>query len=127
MVWGGELETRSGFVLDGGVRVEFGAVVGGDGSGGGLFALDERDDLSVEFVGGARSQLSDDDVLGLSFDQGNDAVTVMGAHDGVRFPMAEARAVLGTRWALRDVALVGENSPRIGAPIAFSAFLGGLT
>ena len=126
MVRGREVEARAGFVFDGGVGVELGPVVGGDSSDFRSFALDEGDDLSIELVGGARAQLADDDVLGFTFDEGDDAVPVMSAHDSVRFPMAEAGAVLGTRWALGNVALIGEYSPGIGAPVALPALLRGL-
>lgn len=83
MVWSGEVEARTGFLFDGGVGVELCAVVCGDGSDCGSFALDESDDRSIELGGGARTQLSDDDVLGLSLDQGDDAVPVVGTHNGV--------------------------------------------
>ena len=126
MVWCGEVEARAGFVFDSGVGVEFGAVVGGYGFDCGLLALDERNDLSIELIGGTRAQLSDDDVFGLTFDQSDDAVPVMSAHDSVRFPMAEARAVLGAWRALGDVAHIGQYSPGIGAAVALAALLRGL-
>jgi len=90
VIRGGEVEACPGFVFNGSVGVELGAVVGGDGFDFGSLALNERDDLSIELIGGARAQLSDDEVLGFAFDQGDDAVPVMSAHDGVGLPMAES-------------------------------------
>ena len=126
MIWGSEVEARTDFVFDSGVGVELGAVIGGDGFDRGPLALDERNDLPIELIGGTRAQLSDDDVFGLTLNQGDDAVPVMGAHDGVRLPMAEAGSVVGAKRALGDVALIGQDSPGIGASVAFPALLRGL-
>ena len=126
MVWGGEVDARTGLVFDSGVGVEFGAFVGGDGFDRVPLSLDERDNFSIELVGSARAQLADNDVFGHTFDQGDDAVPAMSAHDGVRFPMAEAGAVVRARRALGDLALIGKYSPEIGAPVAFPALLRGL-
>ena len=111
MVWCSEIEAHTGFVLDSVISVELGSVVGGDCPESVPIAFDERNDLSIELSGGARAELSDDDVLRFTLDQGDDAVTVVSAHDGIGFPMAEAGAVVGPRGTLGDMALVGEDPP----------------
>ncbi len=126
MVWCSEIEAHTGFVLDSVISVELGSVVGGDCPESVPIAFDERNDLSIELSGGARAELSDDDVLRFTLDQGDDAVTVVSAHDGIGFPMAEAGAVVGPRGTLGDMALVGEDPPGIGGSVAFSALFCGV-
>ncbi len=121
MVWSGEVEAHTGFVFDVAVGVEFGAIVGGHGFHLSRLAIDEFNDFSIQFGGGARAELADDDVFGLSLDHGDDAVAVIGADDGIGFPVAEAGAVLSAWRALRDVALIREDPAGIGASVAFSA------
>ena len=123
MVWRGEVETHAGFGLDGFVVVELGAVVGGKCLDVYVVALDEPNGTLVELCGGSGAELSDQDVLGLSLDHSGDAVLVVGADDGVDFPMAESGAILGPQWALGDVALACEDPPGIVGSIAFAALL----
>lgn len=123
MVGIGEVESDTGLVFDMLIGMELGAVVGGNCCEGALLATDKLNDFLIELGGGPGSELPDEEVFGFSFDDGDDAVVIVGAKDGVDFPMAEARAILSTRGSLRDVALSGEDPPRIVGSVAFPAFL----
>src|SRR5262245_19590796 len=68
----------------------------------------------------ASGQLFDDDVAGFALDQGEGAVSHVGAHDGVGFPMAELLSGFDLGRTLGDGALAGQNASRIEAAIAFA-------
>jgi hypothetical protein len=97
----GEVEDGIADALDGAAIVELGSVVGADGADASLFVAIHLDDASVEFGGSTSLELSDE---GISGDHGNDAITVVGAHDGIDFPVADTGALFRASWAVGDVA-----------------------
>ena len=76
--------------------MKLGAVVGGDSTNEMHFTFDELDHFSIELIGGSGSKFPNQGVACLAFDERHDAVgVVVAAHDGIDFPIAEARPVLG--------------------------------
>ena len=68
-MWSSEVEGDAGGVLDRGVVVELGAVVGGDGFEQPWVAAHEAQGALVGVLFGSRSELADEDVTGFSVDE----------------------------------------------------------
>jgi len=69
-----------------------------------------------------------EEIPGFAFDEGEDTgAGLAGAEDGVDFPVADARAVLGRRGAGSDRALPGEAAATVIAGVAFAALFAGAT
>ena len=123
----GDVEANAGGVFDILVPVEFGAVVGGNRFDAVTEGMDEWDHASVQGFFGSVLELADDEVAGLAFDQGHDAILGAMPHDVIDFPMADGASSLGDGWPFSDVALVGQAAPAIVGSVALSSLLGGLS
>ncbi len=88
--------------------------------------VDELYGSAVGFGDGAVLELSDPEVAGLTIDEGDDAVLVEGAENGVAFEVSDAGSVCGTRRSLGDVTFTGEATTGVIGAVAFTAFLAGL-
>ena len=107
-----EVEAGIGVTLDVGVAVEFGAVVGGDSADGAGLALDQLRGPAAELLGGACIELTDLEVSGLAFHEGDDAGLAVAEH-GVGLPVANAGSVVCCGWALLDGSLACQSSSRV--------------
>jgi hypothetical protein len=126
MVRCSEVEVGAGGLFDFAVLMELGAVVGGEGSDVAGLALDQGDDAFVQFVGCAGFEFADEGVFGFAFDHAEDAVVVVGADNGVDFPVAESGTVFGAGWTLGDVAFSRQDAAGIDGAVAFTALFAGL-
>ncbi len=122
----GEVEAGVGGALDVGVAVEFGAVVGGDGAYGVGLAQDQLDGASAELLGGPRVELSDLDVSGFSFDEGDDAGLAVAEHS-IGFPVSDAGSVVGGGGSLLDWPLAGQSSSRVVGAMPLAPLFCGLS
>ncbi len=116
----GEIELQTDGVLDCGIAMELGAVVGGDGAEVLGVALGQANGAVVELLCGARLELADQDVTGFALDQADDAVLVAVAHDGVDLPMAELAAPGNRGWAFGEMALAGEPAAAVVGAVALA-------
>ena len=73
---------------------------------------------------GAVWEDANDGEAAFAFDEGQQAVFGVFAHDGIAFPVADARAVIDDRWALADVSFSMQDAACGLAAITFSAHLG---
>ena len=120
----GEVEAGIGDALDVGVAVEFGSVVCGDGVYGAGLAVDELESPSAELVGRSRVELSDLDVPGLSFHEGDDARPAVAEHC-VGLPVSDAGAVVGRGGSVLDRPLSGQSSSRVVGAVSLTSQFGG--
>ena len=123
----GEEEANAGGLLDVLIAVKFGAVVGGNRFDAVTEGMDERDHASVQGFFGSVLELADDEIAGLAFDQGHDAILGAVPHDGIDFPMADGASRLGDGWPFGDVALAGQAAPAVVGAVALASLLGGLS
>lgn len=120
MVGRAEVEFDASGVFDGCVIVELGTVICSNGSYPALLSADQLNHSAVEFSGGTCLELADDEVLSFTLHEGDDAVLVVAAHDGVDFPVAYPRAVLCGLRPFGDMPLASHDAPGIIGPVAFS-------
>ena len=92
---GCEEEADAGGALELSVIVELGAVVGGDGFEQRWVAAHEPQSPSIGVLFGSGSELADEDVAGFALDEGQEAVLIAGADDGVDLPVADLRTKVG--------------------------------
>ncbi len=105
------------------VVVELGAVVEGDGAEGVLCSADDQERC---IGGGACCSVredADDGEAALSFNEGQETVLGVFAHDGVAFPVADARSVVDACRALADVSFAKQDTARGPAAVTFPADL----
>jgi hypothetical protein len=91
-MWCGEVERSAGGSLDGRVVVELGSVIGSDGFESLRMPTHEAHGTAIRMLFGSSSELADEDVAGLAVDDGDEAVVIALADDGVDLPMADLRA-----------------------------------
>ena len=101
--------------------VELRAIVSGYRSKAMPFALQEFDNLTVEFPGRSGPKLADEGISGFPVDEGNDAMSVVGSHDSINFPMSESRAIHGAEGTFSDVTFPTHNPSGISGAVAFSS------
>ena len=123
MVWGTEIEFRTGGILDLFELMKLGTVVGGNRTNAEHLALDEFDDYPVELRGGSSFKLPNQRISRLAFHQGDDAMPVIGSDDRVDFPVTESGSMIGSVWSLGDVSFPAHNTARISRSVSFAAFL----
>lgn len=87
MIRGSEIALDAGKVFDGLVIVELGAVVERDGVEAGFELSDGGSHRAGGFGHVACFEFLDDEETGDTLDEGEDAVTLVGAHDGIAFPV----------------------------------------
>ncbi len=87
MVGRGEVELDAGSVFDGFVVVELGAVVERNGVEAGFELANGHGHRAGGFGHVACFEFLDDEEAGDALDKGEDAVTLIGAHDGIAFPV----------------------------------------
>ena len=119
-------EQGAGLAFDKGIGVELGSIVGGDGENISGLGVDDVDDTAIELFGSPRLEFSDADEACFAFDHGDDAVSVVGAGDGVDLPMSKARAVISASGTLGNVSFAEQYTARIVGAIAL-ALLSGLS
>ena len=86
--------------------------------------LDELNGPSAELLRGARVELSDLHISGLSFDEGHHAGLAVTEH-GVGFPVSDAGAVVGSGGSDLDRPLSGQSPSRVVGTVSFASQLGG--
>jgi len=118
----GEEEVSAGGRLNGFVAMELGAVVDSYGSNATLGSANEFDGAAIGGFDGSGLELSDQDVPGLSVDEGEEAVPV-GTENRVTLQVSDTAAVLGTGWPLGDGPLSGKAASGIVAAVAFATLL----
>ena len=123
MIRRGEVEPRSGHLLQRFVGVKLRTVVDGDRSEPILVSGDEHLEALVELFGGAALELSDYREAARSFHRAHDAVARPSAHHRVRFPVPELAPALDARRALGDVPLAGEAPPTVVGAVSLTPFL----
>ena len=89
-------------------------------------ALDQLRGPAAELLGGACIELTDLEVSGLAFHEGDDAGLAVAEH-GVGLPVANAGSVVCCGWALLDGSLACQSSSRVVGAVSLSPFLGGLS
>lgn len=100
------------------------SVVEGDGLEEVRFRGKDSAEDRVGLNGGSMADLRGSSETRFSFNEGENALEVAGAHDGVTFPMTEFRTVLGTRRAFVNWALSFELSAVIYAAVTLSSPFG---
>jgi len=96
----GEVENGRCALLDGGVVVKLGAVVGGDGFDGARMFSDGSDRSGIQGLGGSVRELADQQQPGLALYEAHDAIPGAGAHDGIDFPVTQVVAAFDLSRAL---------------------------
>lgn len=124
MVGRGEVAGRSAILLKFLVVVELGAVVEGDGVEGVLGVADDQERGVGDGTSGSVLEESDDGEAALAFDEGEEAVLGVFAHDGIALPVADARAVVDAFWSLADVAFSMQDAACRPAAVTLPADLG---
>ena len=87
---GGEVEGDTGRALELCVVVEFGAIVSGGGFEALRMAAHETHGALIGVFLGTSSELADHDVAGLAVDDGDEAVVITLANDGIDLPVTRA-------------------------------------
>ena len=97
---GAEVEARTGGVLDFLELVELRSVVSGDSTNEEHLTLNELYEPPIEFGGASSTKLADDGVSGFPLYERHDAVPVVGADDGVDFPVPEPGTIISAARSL---------------------------
>ena len=71
---------------------------------------------------GASSELADHDVTGFAVDDGDEAVLITLADDGVDLPVTDLGAQFGGGRSLTDVPFAGETTTAVVGAVAFAPF-----
>jgi len=121
----GEIEGSAGGLLEGGVVVELGAVVGGDGLEALRMAAYESQSAAIGVFLGSSSELADHEVAGFAIDDSDEAVVIALADDGIDFPVADLGALFGGERSLADVSFAGEAPATVVGAVAFTPSLAG--
>ncbi len=79
--------------------MKFGAVISSDGAERHRVTFDKFNETLISDVSFTAGELTDLGVLRTPVDQGDDAVLVVGADDGVDFVMSESGLVVSAYWA----------------------------
>ncbi len=124
MVGRGEVADRSAVLLKFLVVVELGAVVKGDGVEDVLGVADDQERGVGDGASGAVLEESDYGEAALAFDEGQEAVLGVFAHDRVAFPVADAGAVVDVCGSLADVPFSMQDAACRPAAVTFPADLG---
>jgi hypothetical protein len=126
VVGSGEVESSPGHLLDGGVVMELGAIVGGDGVDRSWLGLDQALCPCIDLCRPSDGELADGEVSGLPFHHGQDTGGgLSGAEERVDFPMSHQGASLGRVGSRGDVPFPGQPSATVVGAVAFSALLSG--
>ena len=88
-------------------------------------ALDQLRGPAAELLGGACIELTDLEVSGLAFHEGDDAGLAVAEH-GIGFPMPDAGAVVGGGGSFPDGSLACQSSTTVVGAVSLSPLLGGL-
>ena len=105
------------------VVVELGAVVGGDGFESLRMAAHETHRAAIGVFLRSGSELADHDVAGFAVDDGDEAVVITLADDGVDLPVTDLGAQLGGERPLADVTFAGETTTAVVGAVAFAPSL----
>jgi len=100
--------------------VEFGAIVEGERLELAAVVADGTRCRSRHLVGVTGSQLLDDRVPGLAFQQREHAMPQVAAHDRVAFPMSDVLAPFDFHRAVANRPLAGQDAPGIMAAVALA-------
>jgi len=103
--------------------VELGAIVSGDGFESLRMAAHETDGALIRVFLGTSSELADHDVAGLALDDGDEAVVIPLANDGIDLPVADLGAKVGGERPLADVTFASETTTAVVGAIAFATSL----
>ena len=95
--------------LDSVELMEFGAVVGGDGSHGSWLVSDEPYHPAVDFCSGSGVEFAEQEEAGPAFYHAKDTGST-GTEDGVGFPVSHPGAVVGLCGSLGDGPLAGRTA-----------------
>ena len=82
--------------------MELGAVVDGDCRHTPASVVDELDGAAVRGGYSAVLEFADEDVACLAIDERENAVAVLGTHDGVAFEVSDATPVQSAGWPLGE-------------------------
>ncbi len=118
-----EVESGVGEALDVLIAVEFGSVVGGDGTYGAGLTLDQSGGPLAQLLCGACLELADLEVSCLAFHEGYDAVLAMAEH-GVNLPVSDAGSVVGGGVSVLDGPLASQSSPGVVGAVSLASLLG---
>ncbi len=119
MVRSGEVDRGAEGALEVHVAVELDAVVGGDGAHRVRFAGEKLDQACVRVLDRSAGQRPQADKPTETFHGGRDARFAFAVHS-VRFPVAEAAALLDDAGAIADRALAGEPTAVVVSAVAFA-------
>jgi len=126
VVGSGEVESSPGHLFDGGVVMELGAIVGGDGVDRSWLGLDQALCPCSDLCRPSDGELADGQVSGLAFHHGQyTGGGLSGADERVDFPMSHLGASLGRVGSRGDMPFSGQPSATVVGAVAFSALLSG--
>ena len=126
VVGSGEVESSPGRLFDGGVVMELGAIIGGDGMDRSWLGPDQALCSRTDLCRPSDGELADGEVSGLPFHHGQrTGGGLSGAEERVDFPMSHLGASLGRVGSRGDVPFSGQPSATVVGAVAFSAFLSG--
>ena len=116
----GEVEGNAGGSLELRVVVELGAVVRRDGFESLRMPAHEAHRTAIRMLLGTSSELADHEVTGFAVDDGDEAVLITLADDGVDLPVTDLRAQFGGGRSLADVTFAGETTTAVVGAVAFA-------
>jgi len=123
VMWSGEVKRRAGGLFDGGVVMEFGAVVSGDAFELLRMPTHESQRSVIGVFLRSSSELADHDVAGFALDDREEAVLIALADHRVDLPVTDLAAQLGGERPLADVFLAGETAAAVVSAVAFTTSL----
>lgn len=124
MVGRGEVAPHASYFLNVFVTMELGAVVERDGSKVSVESLDGTQHGFVSLLDVPCDELLDNGEAGDPFDEGEDAVTLVSADDGITLPMAALSAPVDGGGAFTDMSLSDDSSSGLRAAASLSTKFG---
>src|SRR6185503_13451862 len=120
---GREVERDTGRALELCVVVELGTVVGGDGFEALRMPAHEAHRTLISVFLGTSSELANHDVAGLAVDDGDEAVLITLADDGIDLPVTDLGAKVGGERPLADVTFASEATTAVVGAVALTPSL----
>ena len=120
-----EVEGNAGGSLEQRVVVELGAVVGRDGFESLRMPAHETHRSVIGVFLRSGSELTDHDVAGFAVDDGDEAVLITLADDGIDLPVTDLGAQFGGERPFADVTFAGETTTAVVGAVAFASSLAG--
>jgi hypothetical protein len=124
VIGGSEVERDSGLKLNVRIAMELGAVVEGDSAEVSVEVLDGLSHRPIRLVHVSRNELFDNSETGDALDERENAVSLVGADDGVALPMSGLSTPLDDGGPFTDMSFSDDSAACLRASALFSAELG---